>query len=155
MAMGERRVRRPRDKENLIQILLNDGGFPTIRDVLLFTAALGYQRGRREPFDATGEPIRWDTLVDPRHASTLTSMIAAASAVDDPEILAAEEDKEKERIRILEEYANGGLAVLQGEINQRKEPIDQICLSLVTDAMSESTSQRKLPLDSLVDELSW
>jgi dnd system-associated protein 4 len=153
MATNERRVRRPRDKEVLVQTLLTEGGFPRIRDVLLFSAALGFHRERREPFAETNEPIRWDTLTDPAHAKTLVSCIAAASNPDDPEILGS--GREEERIKIFEEYANGGLEVLQGEVNKRNEPIDQVCLFLVTDVITSASVDSRLAVDELVKELSW
>lgn len=153
MATGERRVRRPKDKEILIQTLQTDAGFPRIRDVLLFAAALGFHRQRRQPFAESGEPIRWDTLTDPAHAKTLIATIAAASNPEDPEILAS--GREDERVTIFEEYANGGLEVLQGEINKRKEPTDQVCLSLVADVIADAANHSRLSIDSLVDELSW
>src|SRR4051794_23599153 len=110
------RIRRPKDKAELLERLVADGGnpFSYLYEVLTFSAALGYSRDRRRPFDKADEPIRWEQFqshID--GADALVDMLAAAST-DAADILG--DKREEERFRVFEEYANGGLEVLAEEL---------------------------------------
>ena len=134
------RVRRPRAHEALLLQLKEEGGFQFMRESLLFAAGLGHHQGRRIAFEDAGEPIRYETLIEPAHASTLINLLAVAEHPDDPEIL--DGARLLERIRIFEEYANGGLAYLQEEINTRGLPLQALLLAIVADALSSEPGQR-------------
>ena len=143
----EVRVRRPRQYETLIQQMRDDGGFATMRDVLLFAAAVGKSKERRVPFDESGEPIRYETLTDPEYASALVNMMAAVTEADDPEVLAA--SRLKDRIAMFEEYACGGLEYIQGEMNTRRMGPAVLLPALVVEALSDSV-QEQAPIEDLL-----
>lgn len=106
-----RRVRRPKDKEDLIERLRvkSGGAFADIRDVILFAATVGFSERRFEPFDATSEPIRWDTFINRWFSEDLVRLIAVAHS-DEKEVAAS--DRIMDQLAIFEGYANGGLSVL-------------------------------------------
>ena len=149
---GIRRVRRPKDKEELLSTLVSDGPFSDLRDVLTFAAALGWHERRREPFEASGETIRWDTMVNRRGTEALIAMLAARET-DDPNVLA--DERFDERLRVFEEYANGGLSVLEGRLAKTaRSPQDEI-LELVNRVLRESEAPPDdLDLAELSNELS-
>jgi dnd system-associated protein 4 len=150
---SDARVRRPQQYEELIQKLRTEAGFPTYRDILLFAAALGFTQQRRVSFDAAAEPIRYDTVADPQFAEAVVNMIAATAYPDDPEILGI--DRLADRVRAFEEYANGGLEYLQGEINTRHQPVDLIVVSLVTDALAKDATAEPASVEELLGGVSW
>lgn len=152
MATNEIRFRRPKDHEILMQTLREDGKFSTLRDVMLFAAAVGYHQGRRESFQSAGEPVRYETMMDPTWAGPLMEMLAAAAYPEDPEILSP--SRRQDQVTVFEEFVNGGLNYLQGELNVRKEPADVLCASLVIDALSDAVG-KDLSMKDLVDELTW
>jgi dnd system-associated protein 4 len=125
-----RRVRRPRDKEEVIQRLLatQEGPFGEIRDVLTFAAALGYKHNRKVPLTATGEAIRWETAKNRRGTEPLVGMLALASS-EDGEVVA--DDRFDEQIRFFEEYANGGLEILGEILNRSPRLAREVVLELV------------------------
>lgn len=125
-----KRVRRPRDKEPVIEALRNPkhGAFSEIRDVLVFAAALGYARDRRVPFEKTGEQIRWETAIHRRGTETLVALLAVATS-DDKEVL--EDSRFPEQIRAFEEFANGGLEILAGILNKSARSARDEVLELV------------------------
>lgn len=155
MSMIDPRVRRPEHHELLIQQLRNEcneggAGFPAIRDVLLFAAGVGYTNGRRLPFDKSGEPIRYDILTYDALAEPFVAMLAAVSVDEDPEVLEA--TRLHERIKIFEEYANGGLEYLQEQVNTRKEPLDVIVSSITVEELSDASQHRNASIEELLGD---
>lgn len=153
-APSDVRVRRPHQHERLMQELQEDGGFPTFRDVLLFAAAVGYRQERRVPFTAAaGDPIRYDTLIHPAFGEALVGMIAANVVAEDPEIMDAA--RIEERIKIFEEYANGGLEFLQEQVNVRHKPASAIVIDLVAEAFTGSGGAQPVSVDELLKGVTW
>jgi len=148
MAGSDVRVRRPHEHEVLIQSLRDEGGFPTIRDALLFCAGLGVRNGRRREFAASNEPIRYEILTDPVFAAAFINMIAAVELSDDPEIL--DVTRLEERIGIFEEYVNGGLGYLQEQLNVRQQPIDVVLNALTTEALTVGVGAEPVSVDELL-----
>jgi dnd system-associated protein 4 len=142
------RVRRPQHHEELMQKMKDDAGFATFRNVLLFAAALGVSKDRHAPFDASGEPIRYDTLTDPSFAEALINMIAAVEFPEDPNVMRAE--RLAERVHAFEEYVNGGLEFLQEQLNTRHQPVELVVVSLVTDALASGGAAEPASVDELL-----
>ncbi|MFF3412948.1 DNA phosphorothioation-associated protein 4 [Streptomyces sp. NPDC002742] len=112
----EDRFRRPAAHEDLISALAGkEGPFNAMVDVLMFAAVLGRNKGKRDSFDKPGEPIRLALIEGRQYGDVLVDMIAVAEEPDDPKILA--DERQPDRVKIFEEYANGGLNYIQGEIN--------------------------------------
>ncbi|GBE65144.1 hypothetical protein MFM001_16060 [Mycobacterium sp. MFM001] len=155
IAPSEVRVRRPQQHEALMQELQNDAKFPTYRDILLFAAAVGYRQERRVPFsNAGGDPIRYEpTMTAPPFSDTLINMIAANEVADDPEIM--DVTRLEERVRIFEEYANGGLEYLQEQINVRHKPADLVVVDLVTEAFADDGGAKPASVDELLGGVTW
>lgn len=93
-----------------------DSMFPTLREALTFCAVLGYKERRRLPLDASsgaediaGAQYQLNDAVD--------SMFALALAeTKNSDVLRP--DREKECVEIYEEYANGGLELVQSWIDR-------------------------------------
>lgn len=148
------RVRRPQHHEALIFELRDEAAFSTFRDVLLFAAAVGVQFQRRVPFTAAGrDPIRYETLTVPAFSDALVSMIAANEVADDPEIM--DSARLEERIKIFEEYSNGGLEYIQEQVNVRHQTADLVVIALVTEALSASGGAKPVSVDELLSGVSW
>lgn len=111
-------VRRSKTYENTLQAL---GGkdavlFPTLREALSFCAVLGYKERRKQALDAhagiediAGAQYQTNEAVDVVFALALAD--AKNSDILRPE-------REKECVQIYEEYANGGLDLVQGWIER-------------------------------------
>lgn len=85
--------------------------FPTIRELLCFSALLGYSENRRIPLDREKgvEDISYQQF-ERGEAEDLIYLIALAETKD-PEIL--KDGEEYRCAEIFEEYANGGLFILR------------------------------------------
>lgn len=117
--MAERRIGYAKDKGEIIKRLLNtedgNGPFKLIADVLVFAAALGLKRNRRAPLgESQAEPIRQDVF-DRQGYDTMMNLLALHCA-EGPEVLADSDGMIEQRAIIFEEFANGGLEVLQDEL---------------------------------------
>lgn len=145
------RVRRPKDKEALVKQLLDGNPFQTYRDALVFAAALGYARRRREPFTETEEPIRWE-LFETAAADLLAAMMAATSS---GEVAILSPDRIDDQINAFEEFANGGLAELAEMVERRPElRASDILLELVLHEEGVDGPQADLDLDAIAEEFS-
>lgn len=133
-----RRVRRPRDKEHLLEQLRDDrrGAFRDIRDVVVFAAALGFERKRFSPFQSGGEAIRWETFINRPFSEDLVRMIAVAHS-EDKEIAA--DARQGEQLEIFEGYVNGGLEVLDEVLSEAttSDPLDAV-LDFLQSELGES-----------------
>jgi dnd system-associated protein 4 len=151
----EIRFRRPAEHEELLSLLTGkDGPFRSNYEALMFAAALGRRRERRVPFEKSGEMIRYALIENRPYGDVLVDLIAAAETPDDAKVLS--DERLGERLRIFEEYANGGLHWLQGEINTRgSRDLVAIVSSLVLDALMPAEGKDDDPLEDMLDALEW
>ena len=148
------RIRRPQQHEALMVELRDEAAFSTFRDILLFAAAVGVHFDRRVAFtSASGDPIRYETLTGPTFSEALVNMIAANELPDDPEIM--DSSRLEERIKIFEDYANGGLEYIQEQVNVRHQTADLVVIALVTEALSASGGAKPVSVDELLSGVSW
>jgi dnd system-associated protein 4 len=152
--LGEARVRRPKQHEALMLELQDEAKFPTYRDILLFAAAVGFRQGRSVAFAASsGDSIRYEVLTTPAFSDTLFNMIAVNVVSDDPEIM--DGARVEERIRIFEEYANGGLEYIQEQVNVRRQPAALVVIDLATEAFADDGGVKPVSVDDLLSGVTW
>lgn len=138
--MTDRRVRIPKDKENIINRLLksenNKGIFNLKADLITFAASIGFKYGRRISFTDSFEPIRQDVF-ERQGYDTVINLIAV-SAMNDPKVLMNTDTAELMRITIFEEYANGGLEVLNEELKGAVSILDHLLLMIKNESIQEN-----------------
>lgn len=140
--MAENRIRIAKDKAKLVKDLKasNDttGPFQTYVDVMLFAAALGAKRKKRVPlveFARDLDPIRRDYFDNNR--CELVINLLAISETQEQNILADDEKADEHRIKIFEEYANGGLEILQDELRGAVDYSERIILILSAERIQQ------------------
>jgi dnd system-associated protein 4 len=127
-----RRVRRPKSKDQLIDELVGETGpFTSYRQVLVFAAALGFNKGQRKPFERSGEQVLLDNLLGAEGAEAVVNMIAVAS-VDDVNVL--QPDDWDARLRPFEEYAHGGLEIIDQMLAHSTRRASDVLRDLVFEA---------------------
>lgn len=136
-------IRRPRQFEEMLKKLCQEDNriFLTYKDALVFAACLGFSRGKRRAFEKSSEPVGLHIFKGDYDAAIFNCI--GLSETNDPHIMGS--DRESERIRMFEEYACGGLEILEDEIYKRAGAWDQLMLSLVA-------SQAK-PDSSVLDDI--
>lgn len=136
-------VRRSKTYENALQAL---GGkeatlFPTLREALTFCAVLGYKERRRLPFDNAGSE---DIAGAQYHLNDAVDMVFALALADQKNSDILRPEKEKDCVQIYEEYANGGLDLVQSWIDRYSDLSveDAVWRGLNTIGVKPSASQK-------------
>lgn len=115
------RVRRPQQFDALLTDLREV--FASYKDALVFAACLGFKRKLRVSFEKSSEPIHMTTFSGQFDQAVINAL--AIRETSDPFVMARTRDEE--RIKIFEEYACGGLGILQnvlaGKENLRLETL--------------------------------
>lgn len=122
-------VRRPKQYEEMLKKLCQDEHriFATYKEAMVFAACLGFQEGKRVPFDKSSEPIRLDVFRGDYDEAIMRCIGLVETR--DPTIMGAA--RHAECLRIFEEYACGGLEILDAEVYQAPAEWDQHLLRLV------------------------
>lgn len=131
-------IRRPKQFEEMLRKLCQEESkiFLTYKDALVFSACLGYSRGKRQEFERSSEPVGFHIFKGDYDAAIFNCI--GLSVTGDPHIMGA--DRESERIRIFEEYACAGLEIIEEEIYKGAGAWDQLLLTLVASQAKPETS---------------
>lgn len=140
--MAEKRIKIAKNKAKLVKDLKasddTTGPFQTYVDVMVFAAALGAKRKKRVPlveFARDLDPIRRDYF-DNNRCELLINLLAI-SETQDQKILADDDNSDDQRIKIFEEYANGGLEILQDELRGAVDYSERIILILSSERIQQ------------------
>lgn len=124
---GIKRIHRATDKEEIIRLMTSDqlGVFREIWRLLMFAAQIGYQNARRDPLKVidSGKGIDQSTFGNSPAWPGVMFLISLADA-GAAEVLGGTPESEEQRISAFQEYANGGLAVLQEFFSSRPADLD-------------------------------
>ncbi len=152
------RIRVAKDKAELVKAMTSTDGatgpFQTFADAIVFAAALGAKHKRRIPLGEISKrepsPIGQEVFVS--RGYDLVIKLLGITATQDIKILSANEEKsENERLRIFEEYANGGLEILQAEFLGAVDYSERILLLLSLERTNEEESEDEFDLSKFRD----
>jgi dnd system-associated protein 4 len=143
--MSEHRIRVARDKAELVKSLIgsteNNSPFQTYADVILFAAVLGAKNKQRTPLGEISKkepgPISIEIFIA-RGYDPVMKLIAIAATENINVIAPDRSDVEQQRIQIFEEYANGGLDLLDRELCGAVDYTERILLIFSVDATQRS-----------------
>jgi dnd system-associated protein 4 len=147
------RIRVAKDKADLVKALISsDGGngpFKTFADVIVFAAALGVKYKKRVPFEEVSKrepsPIRLEVFISLGY-DVVIKLLGITETKDIQILSPYEEEFEKQRNEIFEEYANGGLEILQTELRGSIDYTYQILLFLQHQVMNHEKEDQEFDL---------
>ncbi|MEH2058710.1 MAG: DNA phosphorothioation-associated protein 4 [Nostoc sp.] len=151
------RIRVAKDKAELVKDLTSsDGGtgpFNTFADVIVFAAALGAKHKRRVALGEISKrepsPIPQEQFIV-RGYNTVINLIAIAET-QDIKVLSLEEGNNNEKSNyIFEEYANGGLEILQSEIRGAVDYSERILLILSHERFQDNSQEEDFDLSKFL-----
>jgi dnd system-associated protein 4 len=121
------RLRRAKDKEGIFKKLVNDDDAPFLQysHAFLMAACVGYLYKKREPLAAGGEQIPLTVFNDDADLAIINAI--AFAETEDLKILLSTEEQLDRKFEIIEEYANGGVRILNDKIlNSPGKNIDNL-----------------------------
>lgn len=135
--MSIKKIKVAKDKADLVKgLILSPGAtglFQTYVEVMVFAATLGAKHKKRVPLKEISKrepgPIELEYFATKGY-DLVIKLLAIAETKDIKVISSNDEDYEDKRIHIFEEYANGGLEILQEELRGSVDYSDQILLFL-------------------------
>lgn len=139
------RIRVAKDKADLVKALTSSDGstgpFQTFADVIVFAAALGAKHKKRVPLGEISKrepsPIPQEQFIV-RGYDTIINLLAI-NETKDINILSFNESNNIEvRNCVFEEYANGGLEILQIEFRGAVDYSERILLFLSSERFQDS-----------------
>jgi dnd system-associated protein 4 len=151
--MSGNRIRISKDKADLVKALMiaNDttGPFQTYADIVTFAAALGAKRKKRVPLGEIAKkepgPIALEIFVS--RGYELAIKLLAIAETKDTQILSPNDvDAEENRIQIFEEYANGGLEILQEELRGAVDYTERLLLMLISEREKQEQPEGEFDL---------
>jgi dnd system-associated protein 4 len=131
------RIRVAKDKADLVKALTSSdsstGTFQTFADVIVFAAALGAKHKKRVPLGEISKrepsPIRLEYFASVGN-DVVIKLLGMTETQDINVLSLYEEEYETQRNSIFEEYANGGLEILQNELRGAVDYSERILLFL-------------------------
>lgn len=133
--VGMKRIQRASDKEEIIKSLMSDqvGVFKEIWKLLLFAAQVGVKNNARTPLKAAdpGKGIDQSTFGNcPAWPGVLYLMTLAET--QNSNCLSGSAEAEDDRVSVFQEYANGGLEILQDFFAGRPLDLDGLLAFIET-----------------------
>jgi dnd system-associated protein 4 len=155
--MATNRIKISKDKAELVKALVaskeTTGPFQTYVDAMVFAAALGVKHKKRVPLGETAKrepsPIPQENFASMGH--DLIIKLLAINETQDIKILASrEEEYEDKRTQIFEEYANGGLEILQNELRGAVDYSERLLLVLISGRDKQDKSDEEFDLSKFL-----
>lgn len=126
-----RRFNRAIDKRDVVDKLLvsNGGAFAQIWQIMIFAACLGVKTQRKVPLGETDSSVAIPPSVLANNCSSWPGIVYLINIVEtsDPNILNSDEGADEVRMKLLEEYANGGLAFMKENLETKDYSLDSVC----------------------------
>ena len=147
------RVRIAKNKTELVKALTqgdgNTGPFQTYADVMVFAASLGIKRKKRVPIEEVAKrdpsPIGIEVFWS-RGYDSVIKLVAIADTKDINILSPTDTKAEADRVEIFEEYANGGLALLEDELRGSVDYAERILLMLMSERHQKAKPEAEFDL---------
>ena len=152
--MADRRIGIARDKTNFVKDLMagedGKGPFRLQVDILAFAAVLGANRNRKVPLNETiKDPIRQEVFT--RQGYDILFNLLAIYDTNDPKILTDTDEMDDKRATIFEEYANGGLEILQEELKGSVDYLDDVLLMIADQRKKFEGEEEEFDLSKILE----
>ena len=152
--MAANRIKIAKDKVELVKALVaskdTTGPFKTYVEVMVFAAALGAKHKKRVPLEGVAKdlsPLRQDYFTS---SFALLINLLAITEIKDIKILGDDDIADEQRIHIFEEYANGGLEILQNELRGAVDYSERLLLILSSQRFKQEQQEEEFDLSKFL-----
>ena len=147
------RIKVAKDKSELVKKLLDTKGstgtFQTYADVVAFAASFGAKCQHRLPIKEVSHnepaPISLEIFIS-RGYDNLIKLIAVVETQDISILATQDSEAEEARVKIFEEYANGGLERLRNELRGAVDYTERLLLVMGAERFKEDTTDEEFDL---------
>ena len=147
------RIKVAKDKTELIKKLLDTketrSAFDTYADILVFAASFGINNHKKVSLKEVAHkeiaPISLEVFIS-RGYDWVIKLIAITDTQDTTILSDLDADAEAQRVKIFEEYANGGLEKLQEELRGAVDYTERLLLILNAARFPESETAEEFDL---------
>jgi dnd system-associated protein 4 len=126
-----RRFHRDRDKQPVIDALIADGKgpFSQIWQVMIFASALGFRIQKKVPLKEADSNVAIPPSVFSNNCASWPGYAYLLNLVEtsNPNVFNNDDSADERRIRLLEEYANGGLEHIRENLDSQNYSLDSVC----------------------------
>lgn len=138
--MALNRVRIAKDKADFVKSLTESGGttgpFQTYADVVVFAAMFGFKRKKRVAVETVAKrepsPISMEVFIS-RGYDLAINLLTLSETKDTTCLSHFNPESEPKKTKIFEEYANGGLEILQEEFRGAVDYTNHLLLLLISE----------------------
>ncbi|BAU05100.1 DNA phosphorothioation-associated protein 4 [Fischerella thermalis CCMEE 5330] len=152
--MAANRIKIAKDKVELVKALVaskdTTGPFQTYVEVMVFAAALGAKHKKRVPLEGIAKdlsPLRQEYFSP---SSALLINLLAITETKDIKILGDDDVADEQRIHIFEEYANGGLEILQNELRGALDYSERLLLIVSSERFKQAKEDEEFDLSKFL-----
>ncbi len=147
------RIKVAKDKAELVKKLLDTketrSTFDTYADVIVFAASFGLKNHKKVPIKEISPkepaPISLEIFIS-RGYDWVIKLIAVTDTQDIKILADFDSDIETQRVKIFEEYANGGLEKLQEELRGAVDYTERLLLIINAARFPEEESEEEFDL---------
>lgn len=151
--MAINKIKVAKDKATLVQTLVDSNEktspFQTYVEVMVFAAALGAKRKKRVPLGEISKrepgPIEQEYFATKGY-DLLIKLLAIAEMKDINILSINNEEYDNKRTHIFEEYANGGLEILQEELRGTVDYSERLLLILIFERVKQEQQNEEFNL---------
>ena len=151
------RIRVAKDKAELVKALTSADGatgpFQTYGDVIVFAAGLGAKHNKRVPLREISKrepsPIPQEQFIV-RGYDIIINLLAINETKDIKVLSLLEEKSYEKRNYIFEEYANGGLEILQAEFRGAVDYSERLLLIFSSERVKQEEQKEEFDLSKFL-----
>lgn len=153
--MARRRIKRPKDQEDLYRQLINSdefGVFSTYKDVFMLSGIVGFMESKRRQFSSQAEGITWSVFNLDTDEPIINAV--ALAETNDLNILLDDDDTFDKKMTIFEEYAAGGLETVFNKVMENQKQALNNYYDFILSVENELTGDKRnvKELSSLIFE---
>ncbi|OYD88592.1 DNA phosphorothioation-associated protein 4 [Nostoc sp. 'Peltigera membranacea cyanobiont' 213] len=156
--MAANRIRVAKDKAELVKSLVaskdTTGPFQTYVEVMVFAAALGVKYKKCVPLGETTKrepsPIPQENFASLGY-DLIIKLLGITETKDINILSSREEQDEDKRTQIFEEYANGGLEILQNELRGSVDYSERLLLVLIYERGTKEQLEEEFDLSKFLN----
>ncbi|AVH70543.1 DNA phosphorothioation-associated protein 4 [Nostoc sp. 'Lobaria pulmonaria (5183) cyanobiont'] len=156
--MAANRIRVAKDKAELVKSLVaskdTTGPFQTYVEIMVFAAALGVKYKKRVPLGETTKrepsPIPQENFASLGY-DLIIKLLGINETQDINIVSSREEQDEDKRTQIFEEYANGGLEILQNELRGSVDYSERLLLVLISERGTKEQLEEEFDLSKFLN----